>query len=120
MYRFVPYAAALQSGATPPVVPWVDQWPPYVRAWVGQYAPLPQASSEAPALQRGLKTQGRPGAYDPIDQALYQGWPLYLFAQDSPGVPAQGVVAGQFELVAVDVPPLDDPGLGWPDYYGGP
>lgn len=120
VYRFVPYGPALRTGALPPVVPWANQWPSYVWAWVSQYAPLPQASSEAPILQRRLKIQGRLGAQDPVDQALYQGWPLYLFAQDSPGVAPQGVVAGQFELVAVDVPPLDDTGLGWPDYYGGP
>ncbi|MFB9991914.1 hypothetical protein ACFFLM_08035 [Deinococcus oregonensis] len=120
IYRFVPYGAALQSGIKPPVVPWADQWPPYIQSWVSQYLPLPPASSETPLLQRRLRLQGRPGAHNPVQQALYQGWPLYVFSQDAPGDTPQGLVAGQFELVTIDVPPLTDPGVGWPDYYGGP
>lgn len=125
VYRFVPYAAAIAKGGASPVVPWNDEWPSYVASWVTNYAPLPVAMSETPFVQQSLAFQERPGAKDDAPQALYRGWPLYVFNQDAPGAPPQGIVAGQFELVPVEVFPVADKTgatdhVTWPDLYGGP
>ncbi|KQR01029.1 hypothetical protein [Deinococcus sp. Leaf326] len=123
VYRFVPYGAAVRQGLPSPVVPWAADWPPYLAATIAHYVPLPLATSESPAIARDLGFQERDDQKLPVQQAVYRGWPLYLFDLDVPGGPARGRVPGFFEVVTPDVPPLadgDDELPTWPNTFGGP
>lgn len=104
-----------------PVVPWATDWPSYLKDTIAHYAPLPRATSEIPAIARELGYQERKDGKKPVEQAVYRGWPLYVFDLDQTDSPASGRVPGFFELVTPDVPYLADGDIEeWPNTWGGP
>ncbi|GGJ69409.1 hypothetical protein [Deinococcus aquiradiocola] len=122
LYRYVPLAPMVKARQG---IPWASQWDPYILAWVMNYTPLPETSSDSPAVRAGLKSQPRTGAKRDYLQAVFRGWPLYTCAFDSPGfaLAPQGTTPGLFELVSVEEPwvrPEDSPVDGWPPAAFGP
>lgn len=104
LYRFAPLQAATLFGET---VPFASDWPEHLKLFLYQYVPLPYLPGAPVGTRGAVVTQARdPHGLRTWDQLTYQGWPLYLYAHDQPGLAPRGEVEHLFSLIRVDQPAL--------------
>ncbi|MFC4426478.1 hypothetical protein [Deinococcus navajonensis] len=72
-------------------VPFIEDWEPYARVFVRGYVPVPALSADVlpDDIEAHFTTQPRPdGSERPWTQAVYGGYPLYIFGSGEAPDPA--------------------------------
>lgn len=80
----------LTAAGAPADVPFLDEWPPYASGYAAHYLPVPALDPAAipDALEGGFWSQPRPAGERDWAQAVYQGYPLYLWGDGTAPDPA--------------------------------
>lgn len=83
----------LTTAGAPADVPFLGEWPPYASGYAAHYVPVPALDPAAipDSLEDAFWSQPRPAGERGWVQAVYQGYPLYLWG-DGTGPDPAGVL----------------------------